>query len=36
MFDLSRNLWMSITSFGGAGLTVPLALMIAIWLFLGY
>ncbi len=36
MYDLPTHLWFSITRFGGAGLTLPLALTIAIWLALGY
>jgi hypothetical protein len=36
MFDLSSHLWIMITAFGGAGLTLPLAITIAIWLALGY
>lgn len=36
MFDLSPHQWISITAFGGAGLTLPLAVTIAIWLALGY
>jgi hypothetical protein len=36
MPDLPTHLWYSITRFGGAGLTLPLAFAIAIWLALGY
>nr|WP_057924040.1 phosphatase PAP2 family protein [Burkholderia ambifaria] len=36
MFDLSSHLWITITAFGGAGLTLPLAITIAVWLALGY
>jgi membrane-associated phospholipid phosphatase len=36
MPDLSPHLWYSITSLGGAGLTLPLAIAIALWLALGY
>ncbi|RQS69562.1 phosphatase PAP2 family protein [Burkholderia sp. Bp8963] len=36
MFDLPSHLWISITVFGGAGLTLPLAVTIAVWLALGY
>lgn len=36
MFDLSSHLWIMITAFGGAGLTLPLAITIAVWLALGY
>jgi membrane-associated phospholipid phosphatase len=36
MFDLSPHLWISITAFGGAALTLPLAITIALWLLLGY
>ncbi|KUZ83785.1 phosphoesterase [Burkholderia ubonensis] len=36
MFDLPSHLWISITAFGGAGLTLPLAITIAVWLALGY
>ncbi|WP_233837155.1 phosphatase PAP2 family protein [Paraburkholderia sp. ZP32-5] len=36
MPDLPIHLWYSITSLGGAGLTLPLALAIAIWLAVGY
>lgn len=36
MHDLPTHLWYSITSFGGAGLTLPLAIAIALWLALGY
>jgi membrane-associated phospholipid phosphatase len=36
MFDLPYHLWISITSFGGAALTLPLAVTIAVWLALGY
>lgn len=36
MYDLPSHLWYSITSFGGAGLTLPLAIAIALWLALGY
>ncbi|MBU9263066.1 phosphatase PAP2 family protein [Burkholderia multivorans] len=36
MFDLPPRLWITITAFGGAGLTLPLAITIAIWLVLGY
>jgi len=36
MFDLPSHLWITITAFGGAGLTLPLAITIAVWLALGY
>jgi hypothetical protein len=36
MHDLPLHLWYSITRLGGAGLTLPLALTIALWLALGY
>jgi hypothetical protein len=36
MYDLPTHLWFSITRLGGAGLTLPLALTIALWLVLGY
>lgn len=36
MHDLPIHLWYSITRLGGAGLTLPLALTIALWLALGY
>jgi hypothetical protein len=36
MPDLPTHLWYSITSFGGAGLTLPLAVAIALWLAFGY
>jgi membrane-associated phospholipid phosphatase len=36
MHDLPLHLWYSITRLGGAGLTLPLALTIALWLVLGY
>jgi membrane-associated phospholipid phosphatase len=36
MYDLPIHLWYSITNFGGAGLTVPLAIAISLWLALGY
>jgi membrane-associated phospholipid phosphatase len=36
MPDLPYHLWYSITSLGGAGLTLPLAIAIALWLALGY
>jgi len=36
MYDLPLHLWYSITRLGGAGLTLPLALTIALWLALGY
>ncbi|CAJ8603020.1 phosphoesterase [Burkholderia pseudomallei] len=36
MFDLPPRLWISITALGGAGLTLPLAVTIAVWLALGY
>ena len=36
MPDLPFHLWYSITSLGGAGLTLPLAIAIALWLALGY
>jgi membrane-associated phospholipid phosphatase len=36
MPDLPIQLWYSITSLGGAGLTLPLAFAIAIWLAIGY
>ncbi|OLL27848.1 phosphoesterase [Burkholderia sp. SRS-W-2-2016] len=36
MPDLPIHLWYSITSLGGAGMTLPLAFAIAIWLAVGY
>ncbi|PLZ00989.1 phosphoesterase [Burkholderia sp. WAC0059] len=36
MPDLPLSLWYSITNLGGAGLTLPLALAIALWLAVGY
>ena len=36
MPDLPTHLWYSITSLGGAGLTLPLAIAIALWLAVGY
>ncbi|GLU32240.1 phosphatase PAP2 family protein [Trinickia caryophylli] len=36
MYDLPLHLWYSITRLGGAGLTLPLAVTIALWLALGY
>ncbi|WP_028219561.1 phosphatase PAP2 family protein [Paraburkholderia oxyphila] len=36
MPDLPLHLWYSITNLGGAGLTLPLALAIALWLATGY
>ncbi|MGF6964064.1 membrane-associated phospholipid phosphatase [Paraburkholderia sp. WC7.3g] len=36
MPDLPIHLWYSITSLGGAGLTLPLAFAIAMWLAVGY
>jgi hypothetical protein len=36
MPDLPVHLWYSITSLGGAGMTLPLAFAIAIWLAVGY
>jgi PAP2 superfamily len=36
MHDLPLHLWYSITRLGGAGLTLPLAVTIALWLALGY
>ncbi|WP_395062713.1 phosphatase PAP2 family protein [Paraburkholderia silvatlantica] len=36
MPDLPIHLWYSITNLGGAGLTLPLALAIALWLMVGY
>ena len=36
MPDLPFHYWYSITSLGGAGLTLPLAIAIALWLALGY
>jgi hypothetical protein len=36
MPDLPSHVWYSITSLGGAGLTLPLAIAIALWLALGY
>jgi len=36
MPDLPLHLWYSITSLGGAGMTLPLAVAIALWLALGY
>jgi membrane-associated phospholipid phosphatase len=36
MHDLPLHLWYTITRLGGPGLTLPLALTIALWLALGY
>lgn len=36
MPDLPAQLWYSITSLGGAGMTLPLAFAIALWLGVGY
>jgi len=36
MPNLPPQLWYLITSFGGAGLTLPLAIAIALWLTIGY
>jgi len=36
MPDFHPHVWYSITSLGGAGLTLPLAIAIALWLALGY
>jgi membrane-associated phospholipid phosphatase len=36
MLELPFHVWYSITSLGGAGLTLPLAFAIALWLALGY
>jgi membrane-associated phospholipid phosphatase len=36
MPDLPVHLWYAITSLGGAGMTLPLAFAIAIWLAVGY
>jgi membrane-associated phospholipid phosphatase len=36
MPDLPIHLWYAITSLGGAGMTLPLAFAIAIWLAVGY
>ncbi|SIT46685.1 PAP2 superfamily protein [Paraburkholderia ribeironis] len=36
MPDLPVHLWYSITSLGGAGMTLPLAVAIALWLAVGY
>ena len=36
MPDLPVHLWFAITSLGGAGMTLPLALAIALWLAVGY
>ncbi|WP_144150712.1 phosphatase PAP2 family protein [Paraburkholderia sp. BCC1885] len=36
MPDLPSHVWNLITSLGGAGVTLPLALAIALWLALGY
>lgn len=36
MFDLPSHLWISIIALGSAGLTLPLALTVAVWLALGY
>lgn len=36
MPDLPLHLWYAITNLGGAGLTLPLALAIAMWLAAGY
>jgi hypothetical protein len=36
MPDLSFHLWYSITSLGGAAVTLPLAIAISLWLALGY
>ncbi|MDE1182094.1 phosphatase PAP2 family protein [Paraburkholderia sp.] len=36
MPDIPFHLWYRITSFGGAGITLPLAFAIALWLAVGY
>ncbi|WP_345815471.1 phosphatase PAP2 family protein [Paraburkholderia sp. PREW-6R] len=36
MPDLSTHLWLSITSLGSAGMTLPIAFAIALWLAVGY
>ncbi|HWT38355.1 MAG TPA: phosphoesterase, partial [Paraburkholderia sp.] len=36
MSHLPPHLWYLITNFGGAGLTLPLAFAIALWLAVGY
>jgi membrane-associated phospholipid phosphatase len=36
MPDLSLHMWLLITSLGGAGMTLPIAFAIAIWLAVGY
>jgi hypothetical protein len=36
MPDLPAHLWYAITNLGGAGMTLPLAFAIALWLALGY
>ena len=36
MPDLPAHLWYSITSLGGAGMALPLAFAIALWLAVGY
>ncbi|RFU48810.1 phosphatase PAP2 family protein [Paraburkholderia sp. DHOC27] len=36
MPELPHHLWFAITSLGGAGVTLPLAIAIALWLALGY
>ena len=36
MYELPIHLWFSITRLGGAGLTLPLAIAIALWLAIGY
>jgi hypothetical protein len=36
MPELTPHEWIQITAFGGAGLTLPLAVTIALWLALGY
>ena len=36
MPDLPVHLWYSITSLGSAGMTLPLAFAIALWLAIGY
>ncbi len=36
MLHLSPQFWLLVTNFGGAGLTLPLAFAIALWLTVGY
>ena len=36
MLHLPPQFWLLVTNFGGAGLTLPLAFAIALWLTVGY